>query len=98
MASSMSFWCLYLIRTDFTHCSGIPIVDFEQVNVVWVEKTLVSAKNYCFLNKKAVQNFYYNRHLSRYKTLLCPLMLPEHPMQLLSDRTHFLLFLFEARE
>ena len=34
--SSMSSWCLYcLLRTNFTHCSGVSFVDFEQVNTSW---------------------------------------------------------------
>ena len=31
------FLCLYCYcRTDFTYCSGVSIVDFEQLNVDWV--------------------------------------------------------------
>ena len=34
-----SFWFLYCyIWTDFTNCSRVSIVDFEQVNVGWVVK------------------------------------------------------------
>ena len=37
MTSLMSFWCLYCkLWTDFIHCSGVSIVDFEQVNTRWV--------------------------------------------------------------
>lgn len=36
--SLTSFWGLYCyLWTDFINCSGIPIVDGEQVNAVWVE-------------------------------------------------------------
>ena len=29
-------WCLYrYIRTDFTHYSGVSIVEFKQVNTDW---------------------------------------------------------------
>ena len=32
-----SFWCCYCqLWTDFTHCSGVSIVDFEQINAGWV--------------------------------------------------------------
>ena len=32
-----SFWCLYYyLWTDFTHCSGDSIVDFEQANADWI--------------------------------------------------------------
>ena len=35
--SLMSFWCLYCkLWTYFIHCSGVSIVDFEQVNTRWV--------------------------------------------------------------
>ena len=31
------FWCLYcLLWKDFSHCSGVSIVDFEQVSDGWV--------------------------------------------------------------
>ena len=34
--SLKSFWCLYYwLWTDFTHCAGFPIVDFEQLNAGW---------------------------------------------------------------
>ena len=37
MTSLMSFWCLYCkLWTDFMPCSGVSIVDFEQVNTRWV--------------------------------------------------------------
>ena len=33
---TMSFWCLYCyLETDFTRCSVVAIVDFEQVNAAW---------------------------------------------------------------
>ena len=32
------FWCLYCkLSTDFTHCFGVLIADFERVNASWVE-------------------------------------------------------------
>ena len=35
--SMTSLWCLYCqFWTDFTHCAGVFIVDFEQVNACWV--------------------------------------------------------------
>ena len=41
--SMASFWCLNCyLWTDFTHCSGVSIVDLEQVNAAWV--VLVSLK------------------------------------------------------
>ena len=34
--SIKSFWCLYYwLWTDFTHCAGFHIVDFEQLNAGW---------------------------------------------------------------
>ena len=36
--SLKSFWCLYCqLWTNFTHCSGVSIADFEKVNLGWVE-------------------------------------------------------------
>ena len=38
LTSLTSFWCLYCyLRTDSTYCSGVSIIDFEQVNVGWVD-------------------------------------------------------------
>ena len=34
--SITSFWCLYELWADLIHCSGVSIVDLEQVNAVWV--------------------------------------------------------------
>ena len=32
------FWCLYCeIWTDFTHCSGVSIAEFELVKAGWEE-------------------------------------------------------------
>ena len=37
MTSLTSIWCCYFwLWTDFTHCSGVSIVDFEQVHADWV--------------------------------------------------------------
>ena len=37
--SERSCWCVYSwLWIDFTYCSGILIVDFEQVNIGWKEK------------------------------------------------------------
>ena len=39
MTSLTSFCCLYCyFQTDFTYCSGVSIVDFEQVNAEWAYK------------------------------------------------------------
>ena len=30
------FWCIYCkLRTNFTHCSGVSILHFEQINARW---------------------------------------------------------------
>ena len=37
MSPMSSFWCLYCkLLTYITLCSSVSIVNFEQVNVVWV--------------------------------------------------------------
>ena len=37
MTSLTSVWCCYFwLWTDFTHCSGVSIVDFQQVHADWV--------------------------------------------------------------
>ena len=51
--SMTSFWCLdCYLKTDFTHCSGVSIDDFEQVNFEWVEdfQTVQSSMKKSFLN------------------------------------------------
>ena len=57
MTSLTSSWCLYCcLCTNFSHSSGVSIVDFEQVNVrwmvykFWISKFLVStfSENICF--------------------------------------------------
>ena len=42
-----TFFCLYYeLWADFTHCSGVSIVDFEQVNPdVGAEKCMAKVKN-----------------------------------------------------
>ena len=47
----MWFCCQYCwLRTDFTHCFSVSIVDFEQVNVSWVHY-LISPTNHLKLLK-----------------------------------------------
>ena len=50
------FWCLYkALQTDFTNGSGVPIVDFEQVNsgrvrpVYQLEPQTMSQSSYHFV-------------------------------------------------
>ena len=50
MTSLMSFWCFYCyLRMDFTHCSGLPIVEFEKVTVDW--KIIIGNKKTCRITK-----------------------------------------------
>ena len=43
-----SFWCLYCqLWTDFTHYSGVSILDFNHVNVCWVR-----SRNFGMLDHK----------------------------------------------
>ena len=46
--TSLLFWCLYhcQLRTDFTNCSGVSIVDFEQVNANWAKNNNITVGFY----------------------------------------------------
>ena len=60
--SLKSFWFPCYFWTDFTYCSGVSIVDFEQVNVSWETAYLCTALypwRYLFWLSNQQKHFYF---------------------------------------
>ena len=61
MTSLTSVWCCYFwLWTDFTHCSGVSIVDFEQVHADWVSNFPFKIKTETVYHGYILQKIHYH--------------------------------------